>query len=89
MAPFRVLRREATRCNGIQSVPRLHGADRKRGLSSRRLIVLVTIGRASRRARLEPRARRAVPTEAVLRLTLKLFIVGLELRPNSHLSAAQ
>ena len=77
MAPFRVPRRGATRCKRIHSVTPPHGGDRKRGLSSRRLIVLVTIGRTSRGARQEPRARRVVPTESVLRLTLKLFMVDL------------
>ena len=54
MAPFRVLRRGATRCKRLHFVSPPHGGDRNGALSSRRFMDFVTIGRVGGGARREP-----------------------------------
>jgi hypothetical protein len=60
MAPFRVRRRGATRCkHTVRSPPPWCGSEER--AVKRALIALVTIGRATRGVRLEPRARPVIP----------------------------
>ena len=76
MAPFRVLRRGATRYKRLHSVspPPSWGWEET---AVKQAVDGARHDRSSepRRARQEPRARLVVPTESVLRLTLKLSMV--------------